>query len=222
MLERDRGRLIHLCLEPEPGCVLQRSTDVVRFFQEHLLRGMDEALIRRYVRVCHDVCHAAVMFEEQRDVLDRYRRAGILVGKVQVSSAVCVPLDRTPASQRRAALGQLAGFHEERYLHQTMVRISGTEPIFVEDLGPALAAHGDRLDGEWRIHFHVPIYLERFGLLEGTQGAIRECLAQMKQDNIPHVEVETYAWTVLPREMQVAELADGIAEEIRWLKSIAV
>ncbi len=217
-LEQDKGRLIHLCLEPEPGCVLQRSRDMVHFFDDHLLHGHDEEKVLRYLRVCHDVCHAAVMFEEQKTVLKRYRREGIRVGKVQVSSAVCLPLATTPPEQRLAALEQLAGFHEERYLHQTMVRLPGAEPLFHEDLAPALAAHREELDGEWRVHFHVPIYLKRFGLLEGTQEAIRECLRQTKDDGIPHFEVETYAWTVLPPEMRVAELADGIAEEIRWLR----
>src|SRR4051794_33657035 len=38
-LERDNGRLIRLAIEPEPGCVLQYSRDVVPFFEEHLFRG---------------------------------------------------------------------------------------------------------------------------------------------------------------------------------------
>ncbi len=214
-LEQECGRLIHLCIEPEPGCVLQRSVDIVRFFEEHLLRGGDEQRLRRYLRVCHDVCHAAVMFEEQADVLGRYRAAGLRVGKVQISSAVCLALERTALEDRAAAVEQLAGFHEERYLHQTMVRLPGEEPVFYVDLPLALAARGSRLEGEWRVHFHVPVYLRRFGRLEAMQDAILDCLRLTRED-VPHFEVETYAWTVLPREMQVAELADGIAEEIRW------
>ncbi len=220
-LEKEKGRLIHLCLEPEPGCVLQRSNDMVHFFEEHLLRRQDEATLRRYLRICHDVCHAAVMFEEQADVLNCYRHAGLLVGKVQVSAAVCLPLERTTPAQRSAALEQLAGFHEERYLHQTMVRAPGAEPNFYEDLPLALAAADrTRLEGEWRVHFHVPIYLERFGLLEAMQNAIRECLHETREDGIPHFEVETYAWTVLPAALRQPQLADGIAEEIRWLRAL--
>ena len=72
--EQDTGRLIHVDLEPEPGCILQRSGDVVRFFENYLLLpGRDENVLRRHVRVCHDICHAAVMFEEQTDVLKRYQ-----------------------------------------------------------------------------------------------------------------------------------------------------
>src|SRR5262249_37608196 len=127
-LERDHGRRITLCLEPEPGCVIQFSADLVRFFEDYLLRGAEEAAIRRHLCVCHDICHAAVMFEDQAEVLRRYRAAGIVVGKMQVSSAVALPLDRTAPPDRAAALRQLGAFAEDRYLHQTMVRTAADAP----------------------------------------------------------------------------------------------
>ena len=64
-LEEESGRCISICLEPEPGCYLDRSEDIVNFFQDYLLAKGDEKTTRRYLRVCHDVCHAAVMFEPQ-------------------------------------------------------------------------------------------------------------------------------------------------------------
>jgi hypothetical protein len=218
-LERETGRLICLCLEPEPGCVLQYSTDLVRFFEDHLLRGPDEAAVRRHLRVCHDVCHAVVMFEEQADVLRRYHSAGIGVGKIQVSSAVALALDRTPAAERGGAVEQLAGFAEDRYLHQTMVRSTpGDRPVFYEDLPVALCC-ADRGQGEWRVHFHVPIYLQRFGRLDASQGAIRECLrVAAAEGTTDHFEVETYAWGVLPPELQQPDLAVGIADELTWFR----
>jgi hypothetical protein len=219
--ERETGRLITLCLEPEPGCVLQRSEDVVRFFEEHLLPGQDEAPLRRHIRVCHDVCHQVVMFEDQAEVLARYRAAGIKLGKVQVSSAVVLSFDRTAAEDRGAALAQLAGFNEERYLHQTVVLTGPAAPVFHEDLAAALATvRQGELAGELRVHFHVPIYLGRFGLLEGSQAAIRECVRQVKQfGDTSHFEVETYAWGVLPPELQQPDLAAGIAREMAWFRA---
>jgi len=222
-LDQERGRLIYLCLEPEPGCVIQRSTDLVRFFEDYLLPGQDEGPLRRHLRVCHDICHAAVMFEEQAEVLQRYRTAGIGVGKIQVSSAVSLPLDQLAPQERQPALRQLAGFNENRYLHQTMVRASAdVEPVFYEDLPQALAAaNPDALGGEWRVHFHVPIYLERFGRLRALQQAILECLRTTTAlDLCHHLEVETYAWGVLPAELQQSELARGIAEEMNWFHSV--
>ena len=66
------------------------------------------------------------------------------------------------------------------------------------------------------MHFHVPLFLERFGLLDTTQGEIMECLAALKADEHPHLEVETYAWGVLPEHLRSGALADGIAKEIQW------
>ncbi len=220
-LEQQTGRFICLCLEPEPGCVLQRSEDVVRFFEWCLLPERDEKVIRRYVQVCHDVCHAAVMFEEQADVLHRYHQAGIGVGKVQVSSAVGADLNRLPPAERGAALRQLAEFNEDRYLHQTSVRPApGATAEFYEDLPLALAAAGKGpATGEWRVHFHVPVYLQRFGRLEALQAPILECLRTTRELGNPEVyEVETYAWSVLPEELRQPNLAAGIAQELTWFQ----
>lgn len=220
-LEQERGRLIYLCLEPEPGCVLQRSEDVVRFFEDHLLADGNEQQVRRYLRVCHDVCHSAVMFEDQTAVLRRYQAAGIAVGKVQVSSAVVLPWERIAASDRVAALGQFRRFAEDRYLHQTMVREApDAAPVFWEDLPLALNTVDDpaRLTGQWRVHFHVPIYLEQFGQIETSRDQIDACLKTAgEMADLSHFEVETYAWGVLPAELQQSRLADGIAREMTWL-----
>src|SRR5690606_28991799 len=90
-LEADTGRLIYVCIEPEPGCLLDTTEDVIEFVQLRLFPAGDADKIRRYLRVCHDVCHAAVMFEDHSAVLQKYSAAGILFGKVQISSALELP-----------------------------------------------------------------------------------------------------------------------------------
>lgn len=220
-LERETGRMITLCVEPEPGCFLQRSRDVVRFFHDYIWPAGDAEQARRYLKVCHDVCHATVMFETQEQVFKTYATAAIGVGKVQVSSAVATPiLGHCSASLRQAVLTQLKLFHEPRYLHQTVIRDDPDEPPeFFEDLHLALAERDDPdcESGEWRVHFHVPIYLERFGQLRATRGEIRECLtAARRHSDVDHFEVETYAWSVLPPELRQPDLAAGIAQEMTW------
>ncbi len=222
-IEAEQGRLIHLDLEPEPGCQLSLSEDVVGFFEQYLLGNGDEGLIRRHLRVCHDVCHAAVMFEDQAEVLELYRRAGIGIGKVQLSSAIRAPFATYTEDQKAACLQQLRSFAEDRYLHQTKIRpvLPSRSPLFVDDL-PAALEMGDAdasLLGEWRVHFHVPLYLERFGLVETTQQAVLDCLAAVRAfPGIAHFEAETYAWGVLPDELRVHELAAGIADELSWVR----
>jgi len=222
-LENDSGRLIYLCLEPEPGCVLQRSEDIVRFFQDHLLTRGEEDQVLRYLRVCHVVCHSAVMFEDQAEVLARFAQQGIRVGKLQVSSAVEARFDQLSPDDRLTAMEQLAGFDEHRYLHQTCTRKSDGSINFYQDLGDALKQVDDvaSLEEAWCTHFHVPVYLEKFGQLHTSQAQIRECLLAIRQDpEMTHFEVETYAWSVLPESLQVEQLADGIAHELTWFKSL--
>lgn len=215
-LEQRTGRLIYVCLEPEPGCLLDTTSDVVAFFQRYLLAPSSAERTRRYLRVCHDVCHAAVMFEDQSEVFQQYQAAGILVGKVQVSSAIVMRLDELPAEERLATLAELARFSEDRYLHQTCIRDEGRTTLY-EDLPAALASAEERPRGEWRTHFHVPIYLERFGRLLTSRDQIDACLAAARRYSAcQHYEVETYAWGVLPAELRQMELAAGISEELEW------
>jgi len=212
-LEDRTGRRITLDLEPEPGCVLDMSNDVVRFFNEHL-SGDD---CRTYIGVCHDVCHAAVMFEDQRSALENYAKNGIRVNKVQVSNAPRAMFDNEP----HATLDALRMFHEERYLHQTCARDANNEITFYEDL-PLALERAPQSGEEWRTHFHVPLYLEKFGLLETTQSDVIDCLQNIRAlTDCKHFEAETYAWSVLPKELQEDTLADGIAKELNWLKGQA-
>jgi hypothetical protein len=221
-LEEETGRLIHLCLEPEPGCVFSFADDAVHFFQWQLFGRENEEIVRRHIRICHDICHAAVMFEDQEEVLRKYQAAGMEVGKVQVSAALRMDLDTLPASGPFAAAvkqayAQLRQFAEDRYLHQTVV----AGDAFYEDLSLALDAEGDLMSGEWRVHFHVPIYLKKFGFLESTQEQIAIALAAIREHSTcKHFEVETYAWSVLPAELKQPELAAGIAEELKWFQQL--
>lgn len=218
-LEQRTGRLIHVCLEPEPGCVFDTTAGAIAFFERYLLDGNDAERVRRYIRVCHDVCHAAVMFEDQADVFRTLHEAGIAVGKVQVSAAVSVPL--AGATNRDAMLAQLRGFNEPRYLHQTVVCSPQGETTFYEDLPAALKEA--TTDGEWRVHFHVPIYLPAFGHLRSTQPEIAAMLRAARQySDVQHFEVETYAWGVLPPELKQPTLSAGIAEEMRWFRAVAL
>jgi hypothetical protein len=231
-LAQQSGREIVLAIEPEPGCILNTAVEIVDFFQHYLFSGPDADVARRYLSVCHDVCHSGVMFEPQAEALGLYRQHGIRVGKVQISSAVHVPWDKVvdqPAQQAQM-LEQLRGFNEPKYLHQTTsANDQGRMKKIVEDLPVALNAW---LGAEsfptnpWRVHFHVPIHISQFGLLETTQADIAVAHRYLQQHGSSdcggaawftgHYEVETYAWPVLPAELQEADLATGIATELQY------
>ena len=226
------GRKIVLAIEPEPGCYLTDSASFRMFYNQFLRSGVLPAgtskIVGDYLTLCHDVCHAAVMYEDQKQELQQLKNDEIAIGKVQVSSAIQVEWETMSVPERSEAFNQLRGFAEDRYLHQTN-RKNGTKSKneLVEDLPIALTSvlmPADLLE-QWRIHFHVPIYLQQFGLIRSTQNEITKLLdilsgpASQLPEFTGHFEVETYAWGVLPEGMRLGSLNEGIAKEILWLKN---
>ncbi len=75
------------------------------------------------------------------------------------------------------------------------------------------------MDSEWRIHFHVPIFLEELETFGTTQAFLREILALHRADPIsPHLEVETYTWDVLPEQYRNVSVSEAIAREMAWVR----
>ena len=222
-LSQSSGRNFTLCIEPEPGCILDTCDDVIAFFDQWLVseEASINKMIRNQIGVCHDVCHSAVMFEEQAKAISQLSAAEIRIGKVQISSAVAVDFDAGTDEEKSSKLAQLKSFAEPRYLHQTSVRI-GEETSFFEDLPLALEAAGETPQGNWRVHFHVPIYSETLGTIGTTQADIRRCVKALEATGkrMPHFEIETYAWNVLPQRLKEPSLANGIAKEIAWFDEL--
>jgi len=231
------GRKIRIALEPEPGCIFTDHASMRAFYDRWwtspCVSSEQASLAREYLTVCHDICHAAVMVEDQQQQYDLSRSAGIRVGKVQVSSAIRVSWSQLDLGSQEQALLQLSEFAEDRYLHQTMMIDSSGNRRLEEDLPEVLKRYlsGGRLidqtrltDEQWLIHFHVPIYLQRWGNIESTQSQIIAWLklAQSRPELLASevaYEVETYAWGVLPGELRRESLDEGIAQEIAWLQS---
>ena len=231
-LESRTGRRIVVAIEPEPGCILDTTDDMIALFTSEL----PDEKHRRYLTVCHDVCHAAVMMESQDDVINRLTDAGIAIGKVQVSSAIVADWESMADGRRREALQQLSAFAEDRYLHQTGRRKKDGSFELSQDL-PELVIGSDSTDAvavddnRWVVHFHVPIFLERFGHLSTSHDDVLRCLRTLIGANASkeavaaftgHLEIETYAWTVLPEAMRKRALPDDIAGEIQWLQKAIV
>lgn len=107
-IERESGRPVRVGFEPEPGCVVETTTQAVRE-----LGGLDPERLG----ICLDACHLAVQFEDPGAALSRLAAAGLPVVKLQASCAVEADDPTDPAA--RAALGRLA---EPRFLHQTRTR----------------------------------------------------------------------------------------------------
>ena len=227
-LRAETGRTIALAIEPEPMCMLETIDETADFIEQRLLAraGVDrlaqlagisnaqaEAAIRRHIGVCYDVCHAAVEFEDAAGSIDRLRRFGIAVPKVQLSAALRVPRMSPDLAE------WLLRFDDGVYLHQVVQRTGDRLDRFL-DLPEALAAY--RRDGggpEWRVHCHVPVFMAEAGQAATTQPFLDEILRLQNQRMIgPHLEVETYTWDVLPASLRDVDVATAIARELAWCR----
>lgn len=227
-LEREHGACIKLALEPEPCCFLETIDESVDFFSNHLfadtsveqlasavgINHNDAAiLLRKHLTLCLDLCHAAVEFEDAKTCLAVLAKAGVNVGKVQISAG----LRLTDVTSKTAEL--LRPFDDNVYLHQVIEHHNDKINRYT-DLPEAFASlTDDNKPREWRVHFHVPIFLDDLGDFSSTQFFVREILALHKTNPISdHLEVETYTWSVLPERFKTQSIDDAIARELNWVR----
>lgn len=229
-LERNRGLRIVLALEPEPRSSCNDLRELAEWRSQ--VESVDPVIIvgssmgeeRTVFGTCLDTCHAAVEFETPERALGYAIEGGGPLGKIQFTSALAVkdPVGNTRARERFFALD------EPRFLHQ----VTGRGPFGlvragdIPDARAAWEAHDPAwLDTqEWRCHFHVPVDLPGMGIegLETTRDYSGDVLAQaLAHPELwgtaeLHVEIETYTWSVLPREARgTGELVDGLEREYR-------
>lgn len=228
-LKEATGKVLHLDVEPEPDGVIEDSREFIDFFEremmtygtEKLMRLLNcdapraKAYVREHFRLCYDVCHFAVAYEEHADILARLQAAGIQVGKVQISAAIRVPLNS--AGQRQQVRDQLLPYNESTYLHQTAFRTAQGSIVQYPDLDVATSHLFDPANVELRTHFHVPIFTEDYGMLRSTRSDIEETLRLWQANPFTqHLEVETYTWDVLPDQNQLS-LTESIHRELAWV-----
>ncbi|GAA3693700.1 metabolite traffic protein EboE [Terrabacter ginsenosidimutans] len=222
-LRERTGREIRVGLEPEPGCVIETTTDLVE-----RMEGRDEEVLG----VCLDLCHLAVGFEDAAVAVPRLTGAGRRIVKAQVSAALHV---EHPGQQ--ASRSALAAFDEDRFLHQTRSpgqQGEGGQLRARDDLGDALGGIRplDPCPGgteqPWRVHFHVPLGHAPEPPLAATTDDLRRSLGVLVGGETAltdHLEVETYTWTVVPeavRPRDDAALAASIAGELAWLRDTLI
>lgn len=222
------GKIIHLGLEPEPDGLVENAAEVIQYFEEYLIpigssylandlnisESNARTLILEHVRICYDTCHFAVEYENPISVLKQFQIKGIKISKIQISAALQVNLPKD-SGQKNILKQKLQPFAESTYLHQAIARKADGTMSHYSDLDMAL----EEFEGaeEWRIHFHVPIFVRDFEGLQSTQDDIINVLRLLEKENFcNHLEIETYTWEVLPLEMKL-DLSASIQREYEWV-----
>lgn len=229
-IELRTGKYLHLDLEPEPDGLIENSDEFLFFFDTYLLPIAQEALVKelsisteeivalvkRHITMCYDICHFSLAYEEPESTFQKLSECGIGIGKIQVSAALKILYTE---DEMEAIWESLARFDEPTYLHQVTEMIDGKVHTY-NDLPIVLKER--KVFTELRAHFHVPIFLEQFGKLYSTQDHILKVTEYLKGKTISnHLEIETYTWDVLPKELK-KDLSDSIVREIEWLKKIVM
>ncbi|MBL8738929.1 MAG: metabolite traffic protein EboE [Planctomycetes bacterium] len=214
-IEERTGVRCVLALEPEPDCLLETVAASASFlerwlFDEGAWTTVPEAVLRRHLGICVDLCHLAVVGEEPLQALADLRRRAIEVPKIQVSA--CLEL-RAPE-----ALDRLLAFAEPRYLHQTAM-VGGPRALDLPEVAARRAefARG----GLVRSHYHVPLFWDEPGPLGSTQREVERVLRALARgpDPLPLLEVETYTWSVLGDFAGTAPLHEHLQRELDQVAS---
>ncbi|MGN9779374.1 metabolite traffic protein EboE [Micromonospora sp. H33] len=217
-LHRHTGRTVRVGFEPEPGCIVESTSQAAARFAR---------VDSDWLGVCLDLAHLACAWEEPAEALGRLRAAGLPVVKVQLSAAL-------EAADPLTAADTLQTYVEPRFLHQTRTAAAtaAADPAdprhAADDLDTALttllAEPGRRSTGPWRVHYHVPLHAAPAPPLTATTPLLRDALRELfagERAGCDHLDVETYTWGVLPpdqRPRSEPELAAGIAAELAFAR----
>ncbi len=230
-IKKQTGKSLHLDIEPEPDGILENSDEMIWLFSDWLLpkgkpwlaeklnvsEELAEEYLKEHIQVCYDVCHFAIVYEKPEDTFLKFDEAGLKIGKIQISAALKMMIPQQ-LEARNLLKVNLLPFEESTYLHQVVAKKKDGSLQSYPDLPDALKILDTTDEEEWRIHFHVPVFLENYGALASTQDQISIVLNEvLKNPSLTnHLEVETYTWEVLPENTRLS-LGESISRELAWV-----
>jgi len=227
-IKKEKGILIHIDIEPEPDGLLDNGKEFLDWWDNYLLPiGISylqdkwqlssteaESVLKAHVQLCYDVCHFAISYEDHAGMIHQLEKRGIKTGKIQISAALKGLFTENNSAELIQAF---KNFNEPVYLHQVVAKKTDGTLLRYRDLPQALedSQHADV--AEWRAHFHVPIFIENYNVLQSTQADIKTVLQLQKEKAFtPYLEIETYTWEVLPQDMRLP-MGQSISRELNWV-----
>jgi hypothetical protein len=227
-LEQRTGRTITLGIEPEPYCFLETTGETIAYFEEHLYAGAAartlaaaagipvsdaHVALRRHLGIVFDICHQAVEYEDITASLQALVDAGVPVVKLQEAAALDVP------EVTDEVVDALRPYAETVYLTQTIER-RGDELVRYLNVQDAFAAwEADPGPRAWRIHIHVPVFLDDLGLFRSTRFAIADALRVHRATPLSgQLEIETYTWDMLPESLKTGDIVEYVCRELEWVQ----
>jgi hypothetical protein len=169
--------------------------------------------LSRHVGVVFDICHQAIEYEDIGAMLQKLVDAGIPIFKLQEAAALHVP------QVTQEAVDTLKRYAKTIYLTQTVQKKDGKLTRFLNLEDAFQAWEKDPGPREWRVHFHVPVFLDEIGPFRTTRFAIEDALKFHKRQPLSRqLEIETYTWDVLPENLKTGDIVDYVCRELEWVK----
>jgi len=232
-IKNDTGKSIHIDIEPEPDGLLESGVEFLSWYEEYFLPSgtlllnrhfgwtneISVKTLKEHVQLCYDICHFAVGYEDHQQMTALLQQKDIRIGKIQISAALKADIPAA-VEERNSVIDAFKQFNEPTYLHQVIALQKNGALKKYPDLPEAIQQANDPLTVEWRSHFHVPLFVENYGVLQSTQQDIISVLTIHKQRPLTrHLEIETYTWDVLPDTLKLP-IADSIMREMEWVISL--
>ena len=207
-------------------------------------RSQADQAMHTHIGICYDVCHSAVEFENPAHAIARLQTAGIDIVKIQLSSALEIPQVNEASMRHISRLDEPVYLHQvverrgdtlTRYndLHSALAAARyrlDVRSTLDPSLQLAMSIGANALSqpsfqpiseppARWRVHFHVPVFIEQAEHFSTTQASLTQVLKLQQQSGFcRHLEVETYAWDVLPETFRQESVSSAIAREINWVR----
>jgi hypothetical protein len=230
-IKANTGKSIHIDIEPEPDGLIETGIEFIQWYEDYLLpigvalltdrfawtTEKAKGVIKEHIQLCYDICHFAVGFENHFEVIKDLKQLNIGIGKIQISAALKAALSSNPA-ERGEVINAFKQFNESTYLHQVIALQKDGSFKKYRDLPDALKDAANPSVVEWRSHFHVPLFVENYVVLQSTQQDITTVLQLHQQEPLTdHLEIETYTWEVLPDSLKLP-ITQSIIRELEWVQ----
>ncbi|QQG46733.1 MAG: metabolite traffic protein EboE [Candidatus Azosocius agrarius] len=217
--------LLHLDVEPEPDCVVSNTSDFIFFFKKWLISRCEIYLVLffpfykknvifsifDYIKICFDFCHSAVQFETLKQSFNSIFIFDVNFGKFQISSALKLDL------KFYNNINIFSYLPETPYVHQVIGNTFYGDIITYKDISLSFLFLYKKNFMEYRVHYHVPIFLEFYGIFESTQKYIIDIINFIKNKKGNFLfEIETYTFDILPCYLKLNVLY-SLKREYEWL-----
>lgn len=234
---------ISICMEPEPDCYLEKTSDVITFYNKRLYihgneylqknykitKKINKQLIKKYIKVCYDICHFSLFKEKIQQTLSKFKKEKIDIGKIQLSSGLKTnePKNYFLKNNFFKKLNKIT--KKTPFLHQaysTIINKNNTISSHYKDLfeikkRPLLEKKPIKMINKkiWKVHYHIPLYKSKHQNFKTTQKEISNLfriLLNSKKYKIPtSIEIETYTWDNFKKSQKI-NLLTSIVNEYKY------